>query len=87
MKTLIEIIGWYGTVAIVLAYILVSFSILASDNISYQFLNFTGAVGIIIVSVVKRVYQPAVLNIIWAVIALVALLTIIFKEPFPTPIQ
>jgi hypothetical protein len=74
MKTLFEILGWYGTVAILAAYALVSFSIISPDNVWYQILNGTGAVGIVVVSYYKRAYQPAVLNLVWAGIALVALI-------------
>jgi len=74
MKTkLIELFGWYGTVAIVLAYILVSFSVLNATNIWYQILNGTGALGIVLVSFHKRNYQPGVLNIIWTIIAIIAI--------------
>lgn len=75
---LIEIFGWYGTVAIVLAYALVSFSILEPTNIWYQILNGTGALGIVVVSFYKKTYQPGVLNIIWTIIALVAIGKILF---------
>lgn len=43
-----EVVGWYGMVAIVFAYALVSFSVLTPTSIWYQLLNFTGGVGIII---------------------------------------
>jgi len=78
MKIFIEIIGWYGIVAIILAYALVSFGVLVSNSAIYQLLNFTGAIGIIIVPLAKKAYQPATLNIIWAIVALVALATIVF---------
>ncbi|PIR41969.1 MAG: hypothetical protein COV30_00895 [Candidatus Yanofskybacteria bacterium CG10_big_fil_rev_8_21_14_0_10_37_15] len=78
MKTFIEIFGWYGTVAIVTAYALVSFSIIEPSNIWYQILNGTGALGIVAVSFHKKTYQPGILNLIWAVIAVVAILRIIF---------
>ncbi len=77
-NTITETLGWYGTLAIIVAYILVSFDYLSSGNIWFQILNGTGAVGIIIVSLHKRVYQPAVLNTIWAVIALVAIVKVLF---------
>lgn len=77
-QKLIELFGWYGTVAIVGAYALVSFSILQSNSLVYQLLNLTGAVGIVTVSLYKKVYQPGVLNIIWTIIALVAILKILF---------
>ena len=75
MKTkLIEAYGWYGTFAIVLAYILVSFSMINATNVWYQILNGTGALGIVIVSFHHKNYQPGVLNIIWTIIAVIALL-------------
>lgn len=77
-KLLAEIVGWYGTVAIVAAYALVSFAVISSDSLIYQFLNLTGALGIVIISLTKKAYQPATLNIIWAIIALVALSKIVF---------
>jgi hypothetical protein len=73
MKKFIEIFGWYGTIAIVLAYALVSFSVLSTNSLTYQLLNGTGALGIIVVSIHKRNYQPAVLDCIWASIALIAI--------------
>ena len=76
-KLFAEIIGWYGTFAIVLAYALVSFSVLKGNGTVFQLLNFTGAIGLIVICLLKKVYQSAVLNIIWTIIALVALLKII----------
>jgi hypothetical protein len=77
MRILIEIIGWYGALAILLAYTLVSFEIIHSQSIEYQMLNFTGALGIFAVSFQKKVYQAATLNIVWALIALIALISIL----------
>lgn len=79
MKTkIIEVYGWYGTVAIMLAYILVSFTVIDVTNIWYQLLNGTGALGIVAVSFHHKNYQPGVLNIIWTIIAIIAILKIIF---------
>ncbi|MEK6857816.1 MAG: hypothetical protein AABX39_04485 [Nanoarchaeota archaeon] len=77
MSLLDEIIGWYGTFAIVLSYALVSFNFLSSSTILYQTLNFTGAAGIVYISLKKKAYQPGVLNIIWAVIALIAIIKLL----------
>ena len=77
VKSFIEWYGWYGTMAIVLAYALVSFAVIEPTNLWYQFLNGTGAIGIVTVSFYKNAYQPGVLNIIWAVIALIAIVRII----------
>lgn len=73
-----EIIGWYGTVAIISAYALNSFGILPTTHLLYQSLNLTGALGIAYISLKKKTYQPGVLNLVWAVIAAIALLQILF---------
>lgn len=74
---LIQGFGWYGTIAIVLAYALVSFSVLSVHSIWYQLLNGTGALGIVAVSFYKKTYQPGVLNIVWALIAAIAIINIV----------
>lgn len=74
-----EIVGWYGTVAIVGAYGLSSFNVISSQSFLYQLLNVTGAIGIAIISLRKKTYQPAVLNIIWTIIGLIALIKMLFN--------
>lgn len=73
-----EIIGWYGAVALIGAYALNSFGVLAATGIAYQVLNVTGAIGIVYISIRKRAYQPAALNAIWTVIGIVALARVLF---------
>lgn len=77
-RTVLEIVGWYGAVAIIAAYILVSFDLIIADSLLYQVLNGTGAAGIVLVSVAKRSWQPAVLNTVWMAIAGVALIRLFF---------
>jgi hypothetical protein len=72
-QKLLEAAGWYGTFAIIGAYALSSFSIIQSHSFTYQFLNLTGALGIISISLYKKVYQSVVLNVIWTLIAISAL--------------
>lgn len=74
----LETFGWYGTVATLAAYALISFGVLPSDSFWFQVLNLTGALGLTTISFYKKTYQPAVLDLIWAGIALVALIKIIF---------
>lgn len=73
-KKLTQKIGWVGVVAILLAYSLLNFGILSSSNPTYLGLNFIGAIAIAYEAWSKRDQQPMVLNIIWAVIALLALI-------------
>ena len=77
----VEILGWYGVVATIAAYLFVSFSILPPTSLWYQALNFTGAVGITIETWVFRDYQPFWLNLIWAGIAAVAIANILIHLP------
>jgi hypothetical protein len=74
-----EIIGWYGTAAIMGAYASNSFGMLDATNIWYQILNGTGAVGIVLISIKKKAYQPATLNAIWTVIAIIGLIQILTR--------
>jgi len=76
-STKISIIGWYGVVATILAYVLVSFFILSPASIWYQLLNFTGAIGVTVETFYKKDYQPFWLNLIWAVIALAAIFNLV----------
>lgn len=76
-KIFINILGWYGTLAIVMAYILVSFSFISAHSLLFQILNGTGAIGIVIISLYKKAYQPAVLNIIWTAVAFIAIINIL----------
>lgn len=72
--------GWYGVIAILAAYALMSFKIIQSDGLLYQLLNLTGAIGIATEAASKKDKQPVVLNIVWAVIALVAIGQIIVNN-------
>ncbi|MBI4691914.1 MAG: hypothetical protein HY773_00490 [Candidatus Terrybacteria bacterium] len=72
-----EILGWYGVVAIVAAYIMVTFSFIKPTDLLYLILNGTGAVGIVADAFNDKNYQPVVLNLIWAVVAIVAIIKLI----------
>lgn len=74
MKKVIQVFGWYGAISIIAAYALVSFSMIHSTSIWYQILNGTGALGIVSAAFSKKDYQSVVLNVIWVLIALVAIM-------------
>lgn len=77
----VEWLGWYGVVATIFAYVLVSFSVLAPTSLIYQALNFTGAVGVTIETWMHRDYQPFWLNLVWALIALAAIANVVLHFP------
>jgi hypothetical protein len=73
----VEVYGWYGALGLLAAYALSSFDIISPENIWYQIINITAALGIVTVSFYKKTYQPGVLNIVWAIVGLVALFKIL----------
>jgi hypothetical protein len=75
-----EAYGWYGAVVIVLAYILVSVRAIDAHGFWFHFLNATGAVGIVIVSLRKRNYQPVVINAFRAATGFGALLALLLNS-------
>lgn len=76
-KQLIEWLGWYGVIVVVLAYAALSASLLSAQGFWYQFFNFTGSAAVAIQTYYRRDYQPFWLNLVWALIALVALISIV----------
>lgn len=75
---LVEIGGWVGVGAILGAYGLVSFGRIGSGDAVYQLLNVVGSLLVVIQAASVRNYQPMVLNIVWATIALTALVKLFF---------
>lgn len=73
---IIEAIGWTGTVMIVLAYFLISNSYISAGSSNYQLLNLFGAVFLGISLVVKKAWPALALQLIWSVIAIIALINI-----------
>lgn len=72
-----ELLGWYGVVAILAAYFLNIFNLLSTSSIYYSILNLTGALGIVIDAWKQKDYQPMVLNVVWGLVALIALLRVL----------
>ena len=79
-KNLAEIVGWYGMTAILAAYILVSSKTIPANGYAYQLLNLTGAIGILTISLAKKVKQSVALNVIWAFVALAAIVSLAFQN-------
>ena len=73
----IEIVGWYGAIAILLAYVLINFHVLETDSPAYILLNLTGSLGILINTYSKKSYPPAALNLIWMLIAAFGLIRLL----------
>lgn len=68
-----DVAGWYGAVAFLLAYGLVSFNIIVATSLLFHAMNLTGAVALMVMSSIKNVRQTLLLNTIWSLIALAAI--------------
>jgi hypothetical protein len=69
----VEIAGWAGALLILLAYVLVTIGRLTGQSLAFQWLNLLGAAGFIINGWWHRALPSASLNVIWMLIAAVAL--------------
>lgn len=76
MKILIEIIGWLGVAALLLAYALVSTRRLAGDSPPYQWLNLAGSGMLLANSLYNGAFPSVGVNAVWIGIGLWTLLTI-----------
>jgi hypothetical protein len=73
---LIGLLGWSGVVLIIGAYGSLSFSLTSNASLKYQLANFFGALFLMISGYAKRDYEPVVLNVVWILVALIALIKI-----------
>jgi len=71
---LIDIIGWVGSVMVVLAYSLNMFGKMASDSMAYYWLNIIGSICLILNTLFHHALPSAVVNVIWVCIAGVAVI-------------
>lgn len=73
MEVFIEIIGWLGTLFVVLAYFLVSYKKIEPTSKSYQLLNLAGALSMSLNVWHHQAWPSFALQIVWGTIALAAL--------------
>lgn len=71
-----DVLGWYGTAAIVGAYLASSHGWL-EQGVPYQLLNVTGALGVGLVCWRRRAWQPMALEVVWALVGLSALVQLL----------
>ena len=73
MALWVEWLGWLGAALIVVAFALVSFSVIEPTGFVYPIMNLFGGLGIILEACKKRDMQPVVLNIFFCLVAIVAI--------------
>ncbi|MBI2984876.1 MAG: hypothetical protein HYY50_04610 [Candidatus Kerfeldbacteria bacterium] len=74
---LVEIIGWYGAVAILGGYALISAGTIPARGYLYQLLVLSGALSLSYVSLRKKANQPALVNIISAIVAVITIFSLL----------
>lgn len=74
MGIVIEIIGWSGSLTILLGYILLSSGHISSRSLAYQLMNILGGVGMVINGWYHGAMPSVANNVIWSLIGLVALI-------------
>jgi hypothetical protein len=84
MELVIDIAGWVGSVEVIAAYGLNSYQKIKSDSLTFQLLNLTGAIFLIINSIYKEAYPFTFINTVWSAIAVVAIVGIIKKKHNPS---
>lgn len=77
MNLAVEIIGWVGAGMILAAYLLLSAGRLQAQSTIYQGLNLVGAIAFVINSGWNGAVPSATLNVVWAGIAIFALVRIV----------
>lgn len=70
-SVLVALAGWYGSSAIIAGYAFLTLGGLSSDSTLFLLLNLTGAIGLLIVSLAKKVISLLVLNAFWMFVAII----------------
>jgi hypothetical protein len=73
-------LGWVGSFAYLLAYLLLSLNKLKAGQKAYHVLNIVGAVGLTVNALFIQDYPNVLVNIVWGMIALMAILLIVRKR-------
>ncbi len=77
----IDIIGWIGAIEVLVGYVLVSARRLDGGSALYQVLNLTGGGLLVINTAYYGAYPSTILNLVWVVVAVLALRTYLRSRP------
>jgi len=79
MKLLIDILGWIGSIAVLLAYGLNSYQKLRSDSPVFYLLNLVGGILLIVYSYYKGAFANTFINVVWVMVAVPALIKVLLR--------
>ncbi len=72
----IDITGWLGSVLILTAFALLNYHKVTANSKLYQLLNIFGSICLIINTVFYHAFPSAFINVVWLIIAFIALTNI-----------
>lgn len=80
MEIAIEILGWIGSAAVLVAYGMNSIQKLKSDSMIFYLLNLFGGLFLIVYTVYKAAYASTFINVVWVIIAVIAMIKVSVKK-------
>lgn len=80
MELLVDILGWVGSIEVLIAYGLNSYQKLRSDAPVFYLLNLTGGLFLIVYTLYKEAYASAFINVVWVIIAVIAIARLFLKQ-------
>lgn len=80
VDNLAQLFAWIGTTLILAAYFFTTVGLMTQSDPVYHGLNLLGAVGIISITLPKKIYQSVFLNAVWAITALVGLIKFLTRD-------
>lgn len=80
MKSVVDVIGWIGSILVLAAYGLSSYQKLRTDSLAFTLLNFSGGIFLIIYSFYYMAYANTFINVVWVLIALPAMFKFFYKK-------
>lgn len=72
-KTIMGILGWYGALATLTAFALISLDLIGAGGPCYILLNLTGGVALTVFTYSRRVRPSMVVNAVWSLAAAISL--------------
>ena len=76
----VEIIGWTGSLEILLAYALSTYRKVKPDSVAFLLLNLTGGLLLIVYTIRKEAFASTFINLAWVLIAVLSLARL-FRRP------
>lgn len=75
LKFWVDLLGWIGSIEVILAYFLISNQKLTGRSTVFQMLNLTGALFLILNTVYYQAYPSTFINVVWVFIAISGLIS------------